>query len=256
MVQNPTKGPFYMVNLIRFREKAAYKDGRKTELTGRQANELYSPIEFLKAIGARVVLGGDVTRATQGADDAWHQVAIVEYPCPLALFAMSAHPAFQARSVHKDAGVEKSIVIVTHRQPFDAVKAAQNPFPPSSDDPAFHWVRVRRVRDTAQYVGAPTEAIKTGKDAMALYDAALDKAGNQLGVEPRARLKVQGVLIGDGRVWDELRIDYVPSEAAHKQLIANADVKAAAHHAKAALKDAYGLVVAPLMSLLPLPKQQ
>jgi hypothetical protein len=97
MVAAPTDGPFYMVNLIRFRELAVYPDGRETDLTGREANDLYSPIEFLAAIGARPVFVGDVTGTTLGEEGAWDQVAVVEYPCPLSLFAMSAHPEFMAR---------------------------------------------------------------------------------------------------------------------------------------------------------------
>jgi len=105
MTKAPTEGPFYMVNLIRYRDQAQYADGRATELTGREANALYSPIEFITAIGAQIVFVGEVASTTTGAEGAWDDVAIVEYPCPLAFFAMAAHPEFQARSEHKEAGV-------------------------------------------------------------------------------------------------------------------------------------------------------
>ena len=35
------EGPICMVNLIKFKEKAEYEDGRETDLTGREAYELY-----------------------------------------------------------------------------------------------------------------------------------------------------------------------------------------------------------------------
>ena len=35
-------GPISMVNLLKFKEKAVYKDGRETELTGQEAYALYS----------------------------------------------------------------------------------------------------------------------------------------------------------------------------------------------------------------------
>jgi hypothetical protein len=35
------EGPICMVNLLKFREKAEYEDGRETALTGREAYELY-----------------------------------------------------------------------------------------------------------------------------------------------------------------------------------------------------------------------
>jgi hypothetical protein len=111
MMQAPTEGPFYMVNLIRYGDKAAYPDGRESDLTGREANALYSPIEFLAAIGARVVFSAEVDQQIDGDDPIWHDVAVVEYPCPVAFFAMIAHPDFQARAVHKKAGVETTYVM-------------------------------------------------------------------------------------------------------------------------------------------------
>jgi hypothetical protein len=33
--------PIYMVNLLKFKEKAEYEDGRETELTGQQAYGIY-----------------------------------------------------------------------------------------------------------------------------------------------------------------------------------------------------------------------
>jgi hypothetical protein len=43
MIAAPTEGPFYMFNLIRYREWAEYADGSETDLTGREANALYNP---------------------------------------------------------------------------------------------------------------------------------------------------------------------------------------------------------------------
>ena len=46
--------PIYMVNLLKFKDKAEYKDGRKTKLTGREAYKIYA--EFVK--------NGEVVEAT------------------------------------------------------------------------------------------------------------------------------------------------------------------------------------------------
>ena len=35
-------GPISMVNLLKFKDKATYQDGRETELTGQEAYALYS----------------------------------------------------------------------------------------------------------------------------------------------------------------------------------------------------------------------
>ena len=37
--------PIYMLNLLKFKEKAEYKDGRETNLTGREAYTIYA--EFM-----------------------------------------------------------------------------------------------------------------------------------------------------------------------------------------------------------------
>ncbi|MEO0811665.1 MAG: hypothetical protein AAFY60_02295, partial [Myxococcota bacterium] len=247
----PTEGPFYMVNLIRYRELAVYADGRPTELTGREANDLYSPVEFLADIGARAVFTGEVGGTTFGDEGTWETVAIVEYPCPLALFAMSAHPEFQSRSTHKDAGLEASLVIVTHSQPIDSAEPTDSLYPPSDTDPSFELVQLVRLRDDAQYDAEANEANRTGAEAMALYDAGVADAERRLGVFPKARLDVDGVFIGDGRVWNEVRIDFVPSSAAYDAFVADPEVVGVAYHRDAALDEGYGLITDPLVSAIP-----
>ena len=39
-------GPIYMVNLLRFKDRAEYEDGRATDLTGREAYDLYAAAVF------------------------------------------------------------------------------------------------------------------------------------------------------------------------------------------------------------------
>lgn len=48
-----------------------------------------------------------------GSDTKWDQIAIVRYPSRQAFVSMLERPDFQQLSVHKDAGVEKSTVLVT-----------------------------------------------------------------------------------------------------------------------------------------------
>jgi len=236
MVLAPTEGPFYMVNLIRFRAWAEYPDGRETDLTGREANDLYAPIEFLEAIGARIVFAGDVAWTTDGEEGAWEQVAIVEYPCPIALFAMSAHPEFQERAVHKEAGVEATIVMVTHPGALDDTPPEETPYPATDDDPDFERVQVLRYADPAE---------------MKLYADGVRDAERAAGVYPKARLAVEGVFIGDDRAWDDVWIDYMPSRAAYDALAADPAVQAAAAHRDAAVEEAYGVAVHPLISAVP-----
>lgn len=251
MMMNPTEGPFYMVNLIRFREQAMYPDGRESDLTGREANDLYSAPEFISQIGARIVFVGEVSGTTDGAADTWEQVAIVEYPCPLALFAMSAHPDFQATSIHKEAGVEASLVIVTNIQPLPDPIPTQMPFPSTADDPAFAVVNLLSLREQAQYPSGSSEPDRSGQEAIDLYAQSIAAAEAQVGITPTARFDVDGVFIGDGRVWDGLWIDAVPSQAAWDALTTDTAFVDAQVHRDAAVEDAYGLNVDSLIVDIP-----
>jgi hypothetical protein len=51
-------------------ELACYEDGRETELTGREADELYALLEFLQAIGAQVAFVAHVETTLIGDDTA------------------------------------------------------------------------------------------------------------------------------------------------------------------------------------------
>ena len=53
-------GPIWMVNLMKYREKADYADGRSADISGREADDLYAPLGPLKAIGAQVVFLAEV----------------------------------------------------------------------------------------------------------------------------------------------------------------------------------------------------
>ena len=251
LLMAPTEGPFYMVNLIRFREWAVYPDGRETDLTGREANDLYDAMPWITAIGARAVFVGEVSATTYGQQDEWDQIAIVEYPCPLALLAMSSHPGFQATEIHKEAALEASIVMVTHLQPLGEIETAEPPFPATADDPAFDLVQVFRHREQAEYPAGSGEPDRTGEEAMDLYASGIADAQAALGISPVARLEVQGAFIGDGREWDEVWIDRFPSGAAYEALTTDPAVEAASLHFDAALAEGWGLQVAPLISDVP-----
>ena len=86
---------FLMVNLIKYRAKAKYTDGRKTNLTGEQANALYAPIEFLGQIGARIKYVGRVNDQLGNRNPRWDEIGIVSYPSRAKFFEMVTNPDFQ-----------------------------------------------------------------------------------------------------------------------------------------------------------------
>jgi uncharacterized protein (DUF1330 family) len=102
-------GPFFMLNLMRYRPLAVYGDGRETTLTGMQADDVYAPVEILHDLGAEIVLFGDVVDQPRGSES-WHRVAIVRYPTVQSFLQMQERPDFSERHQHKDAGMESTVI--------------------------------------------------------------------------------------------------------------------------------------------------
>jgi hypothetical protein len=101
---------FLMLNLMRYRPWADYGDDRP-QITGRDADDLYAPVDILADLGAEIVLFGNVVEQPRG-DEAWDRVAIVRYPTVRSFLDMQERPDFIARHVHKDAGMERTVIAV------------------------------------------------------------------------------------------------------------------------------------------------
>ncbi len=100
--------PFVMVNLLKFKEKAEYPDGRETDLTGGEAYMIYGEAvrKIIEKMGGRHVYGGAVTGLMLGeVEELWDVVALVEYPSSEAFQKMVASPEYQEIHVHRDAGL-------------------------------------------------------------------------------------------------------------------------------------------------------
>ncbi len=109
-------GPIYMVNLLKFKERAEYADGRETDLTGAQAYAIYGAavVALVAEHGGRAVFAGDVTWLMLGqVEDLWDQVAIVEYPNRQALMEMAMSDAYAEIAVHRSAGLAGQLNIET-----------------------------------------------------------------------------------------------------------------------------------------------
>ena len=172
-------GAVWMLNLMKYKPVADYGDGTTSTISGRQADDIYAPTVVLADLGATVPLFGDVSH--QVTDDvAWERIGIVRYPSRASFFAMQDRDDFQKQYVHKEAGMEMTIVMgcvpVTVADP-DAAGAG----------PIV--MRVRRFEEGAT-PGADPE-----------------------GVTPVAHFHVDGVILGDGRVWDDVRFDRVDRAA-------------------------------------------
>ena len=109
-------GAFVMVNLLKFKDKAEYPDGRETDLSGAEAYALYGAavVERLAAVGAKPRYSGPVTGLMLGeVEENWDMIALAEYPSLEAMKTMIMSPEYQAISVHRTAGLEGQLNIKT-----------------------------------------------------------------------------------------------------------------------------------------------
>jgi uncharacterized protein (DUF1330 family) len=116
-----TDGPVMMVNLLKFREKAAYADGRDPGLSGREAYGRYAAEmkQLVEASGGRFVFSAHVEGLLLGdVESLWDTVGIVEYPSSKALVQIASTPEFQAIEVHRVAGLEGQLNLTTREQAF------------------------------------------------------------------------------------------------------------------------------------------
>ena len=109
-------GPMCMVNLLKFREKAAYADGSEPELSGRDAYLRYGAgvQACIAAVGGRARFSGFVTDLMLGeVEELWDMVAIAEYPSRAAMMKMVQSPEYQAITKHREAGLAGQLNIRT-----------------------------------------------------------------------------------------------------------------------------------------------
>jgi uncharacterized protein (DUF1330 family) len=103
-----------MLNLLKFRERAVYEDGRATDLTGREAYRLYGMKfrEIMEPKGASLRYCGEVKGLLIGqGDDLWDAVAIIEYPSTEVMLNMLRDEEYQRAQQHRAAGLEGQLLV-------------------------------------------------------------------------------------------------------------------------------------------------
>ena len=171
-------GAVWMLNLMKYKPVADYGDGSVSTISGREADDIYAPTEVLADLGATVPLFGDVI--DQVSDDvAWERIGIVRYPSRASFFAMQARSDFQKQYVHKEAGMETTIIMgCVPEWVAEPAAAGSGPL----------VMRVRR------------------------YAPGATPAADPDGITPVAHFSVDGVILGDGRTWDDVRFDRVEAD--------------------------------------------
>lgn len=178
-------GPVWMLNLMKYKPVADYGDAGGPAISGREADDVYAPTAVLDDLGATIPLFGDVTH--QATDDvAWERIAMVRYPNRSSFFAMQERDDFKRQYVHKKAGMETTIVMGCVPSASATATATARP---TADGGGDLVLRVRRFAGDAS----------PGPDPA--------------GVVPVAHFDVDGVILGDGRRWDDVRVDRMDAAA-------------------------------------------
>jgi len=237
-------GPVWMVNLMAYRPLAEYADGRSTTLTGREADDLYTPLAALAAVGAEIVFAADVETQLLGDAPRWDRVAVVKYPTRRAFADMQDLEVFQRQHVHKDAGMAQTIIIGAQPMPSppfpaDAPDWADVPHPPTVDDPSIVVLHVLRY-----HLGrADTDMVS--------YQNAAGAVAVPHGVRIAGWFEAEGTIVGDGRTWDQVRFNAFPSRAAFMAVALDPDrVQAHTAHREPAVADTYTMILRPFLDRL------
>tara|TARA_Y100000590_G_scaffold232297_1_gene261650 strand:- start:425 stop:841 length:417 start_codon:yes stop_codon:yes gene_type:complete len=109
--------PIFMVNLLKFKEKAEYADKRETDLTGEEAYTIYGKEVqvHLEKVGGKIVFAGKVSRLTVGeVEELWDQVAIAMYPSRKAMLEMISNSEYIKSAEHRIAGLAGQLNIETN----------------------------------------------------------------------------------------------------------------------------------------------
>lgn len=113
----PKDKPVVMLNLLAFRDQAAYAAGSEESsapCTGREAYARYSKlaIKHVMGCGGEVIfMGAAQVPLVAPADEKWDEVLLVRYPSIEAFVAMVMNPEYQQLSRHRTAALEEARLI-------------------------------------------------------------------------------------------------------------------------------------------------
>jgi uncharacterized protein (DUF1330 family) len=113
--------PIVMLNLLKFRDRAVYADGRATTLTGREAYQIYGAAmqKVVEKNGGRFLFGGQIASLVIGeVEDMWDLCALVEYPSAAAFAKIATSPEVSEIGVHRAAGLEGQLLIRVAQRAF------------------------------------------------------------------------------------------------------------------------------------------
>ena len=107
-------GPVTMLNLLKFKEKAVYADGRESNLSGAEAYGLYGLEvgKMIQADGGRTVFAAATNTLVIGEGELkWDMVAIAEYAGLESFQKIMSSPEYQEIAKHREAGLAHQLLI-------------------------------------------------------------------------------------------------------------------------------------------------
>jgi hypothetical protein len=238
-------GPIWMVNLMKYRDVADYVGAGAPAVSGREADDAYAPLETLAAIGAEVVFLADVDTQLLGGAPKWDRIGVVKYPTRRSFIEMQSRPEFVEKHVHKDAGMEQTIVMGCQpmpapQLPADATDWQNVPHPPTADDPSVVVLHVIKFVDKDSSLGEMTS-----------YTDHAGRIAVPHGVRIDGWFSVEGTIVGDGRSWSQVRFNAFPSKAAFMAVATDPDrLRAQREHRETAIEDTYTMILRPTISRL------
>ena len=120
MLAEADGGPIAMVNLVKFRDRAEYADGRVADISGREAYMRYATgmRAIVEAAGGRIIFSGETAGLVIGeVEELWDAVAIVEYPSRAIFHRLATSAEVQEIGVHREAGLAGQLLILSEELP-------------------------------------------------------------------------------------------------------------------------------------------
>jgi uncharacterized protein (DUF1330 family) len=114
LFEKASPGPLIMLNLLKFKEKAEYADGREIHISGIEAYAIYGSFmkKRLEADGGRFIFSADTHLLVIGDGDLeWDAVGIVEYASLENFKEIVFSAEYLEMSVHREAGLEHQLLI-------------------------------------------------------------------------------------------------------------------------------------------------
>ena len=116
-MENGPEGPIVMVNLLKFRIRAAYEPSQaeaKEGISGAEAYQRYGAVaqKCVAEVGGSIVWAGpQALDFIGGAEQGWDQVICVRYPSRQAFLKMVSAPHYLAGTYHRTAGLEQTALL-------------------------------------------------------------------------------------------------------------------------------------------------